>query len=521
MIRPRHGVILALMVIFISSCHDDNTQELKTPPKVSTGTVASVTKNSATLGGNVTEDGNDPVTARGIVWSTTANPTTEDNKTTNGTGTGVFSSELSGLTANTSYFARAYAINSQGTSYGDQITFTTSDLAQVSIDTDPLVGINTATVTGNVSFDGHTPVTDRGFVWSTDANPTLSNSKISANKGTGEFSAELTNLTENTKYHVRAFATNSDGTSYSADLEITTDVAPTVSTAEPGNVTFASVHIEGGAFTESQISPILERGICWSQNANPTVADNVVAAGTGSGNFDALLDELDPGTFYYARAYATTPLGTTYGPQKTFTTLTLEANLKAYFTFDNTFNDVFGGNAALASGPNATFVADRNNNANSAVWFDGSNQSYANGVVDLKNSEAITMSFWFKPVKSTGATFLVYSVPYQLYYVLPDLYFNINSAASSGSAQKNGLTAGNFLNTWHHFAGVYDGNTMFLYVDGQLAKSSVFSNGPVFSNTNFTFGGSPVINYYESVLDDVRMYNRALSAEEVSYLFKH
>lgn len=95
------------------------------PPVVSTTTPSNINITTATSGGNVTLQGASPVTARGVCWSTTANPTTANSKTVDGSGTGVFTSIITGLSASTTYHVRAYATNTQGTSYGSDLMFTT------------------------------------------------------------------------------------------------------------------------------------------------------------------------------------------------------------------------------------------------------------------------------------------------------------------------------------------------------------------------------------------------------------
>ncbi len=97
-----------------------------TTPTVTTGSVSNITSSTATVSGNVTADGGAAVTARGICYSTSQNPTIANSKVVSGSGTGSFSANLSGLAANTTYYARAYATNAQGTSYGSQVSFTTS-----------------------------------------------------------------------------------------------------------------------------------------------------------------------------------------------------------------------------------------------------------------------------------------------------------------------------------------------------------------------------------------------------------
>ena len=97
-----------------------------TTPTVTTTAVSSVTSNSASSGGNATSDGGASVTARGVCWSTSVNPTISNSKTSDGTGMGIFTSEIKGLSSKTTYHARAYATNSIGTGYGADLTFTTS-----------------------------------------------------------------------------------------------------------------------------------------------------------------------------------------------------------------------------------------------------------------------------------------------------------------------------------------------------------------------------------------------------------
>ena len=99
------------------------------PPVVETNSVTDITPTTAKSGGNVTHDGGSTVTARGIVWSSSQNPTTQNNEgiTYNGTGTGSFTSDITGLIPDNTYFVRAYATNNEGTGYGEQISFSTLD----------------------------------------------------------------------------------------------------------------------------------------------------------------------------------------------------------------------------------------------------------------------------------------------------------------------------------------------------------------------------------------------------------
>ena len=105
---------------------DVETTSAVTPPIITTGNATGVSLTSATVSGNVIYDGGATVTIRGICWATTPNPTISDNKRSNGNALGRFSVSLTNLSEGTTYYARAYAINSEGTVYGNEITFTPS-----------------------------------------------------------------------------------------------------------------------------------------------------------------------------------------------------------------------------------------------------------------------------------------------------------------------------------------------------------------------------------------------------------
>ena len=122
-------------------------------PVVSTHAISGITSTTASSGGNITNDGGSAVTARGVVWGTSTNPTITSNAgiTTDGTGTGIFASNITGLTENTSYYVRAYATNANGTEYGDNMEFTTKN-ATFTVTftvTDNAVPLTGATITFN------------------------------------------------------------------------------------------------------------------------------------------------------------------------------------------------------------------------------------------------------------------------------------------------------------------------------------------------------------------------------------
>jgi uncharacterized protein (TIGR02145 family) len=192
-------------------------------PTILVASVNKITQTSATSGGEVTSDGGSAVTSRGVCWSSDKIPTTSDNKTTDGSGSGTFTSSVIGLNPGATYNIRAYAINASGTAYSIALTFTALSYATV-LTTAPFSAITTTTAKsgGDVPNDAGAPVTARGVCWNTSSNPTIGNNKTIDGSGPGAFTSSLTGLTPNTNYYIRAYATTSTATSYGNELVIKT-----------------------------------------------------------------------------------------------------------------------------------------------------------------------------------------------------------------------------------------------------------------------------------------------------------
>ncbi|MBK7306482.1 MAG: hypothetical protein IPI88_05205 [Chitinophagaceae bacterium] len=117
---------ILLLAIISFNCQKELSAPESLLPTIITSSTSSITNTTALSGGNITNDGGAAITARGVCWASTPNPLVTGNHTTNGTGTGVFVSNITGLTANTTYYVRAYATNSDGTAYGADSVFTTT-----------------------------------------------------------------------------------------------------------------------------------------------------------------------------------------------------------------------------------------------------------------------------------------------------------------------------------------------------------------------------------------------------------
>lgn len=120
-----YPIILAgLLLPFLISCIKEDKMDV---PTITLTPVTNITTNTAACGGEIISDGGSKVTARGVCWSTAHNPTVDDNKSTDGSGVGSFTSNLIGLLANTTYYVRSYATNTLGTGYTSEVEFKTSE----------------------------------------------------------------------------------------------------------------------------------------------------------------------------------------------------------------------------------------------------------------------------------------------------------------------------------------------------------------------------------------------------------
>lgn len=273
----------------------------------------------------------------GFCWATTPNPTVSNETVElSNPQVGIFSSNVTPSTAGT-WYLRVFIQEGNNMIYGNQITFqfiipqaptvTTSSVSNITLST------STASCGGNVTSDGGTTVTARGVCWSTNQNPTISNSKTINGSGTGSFTSSITGLSPNTTYYVRAYATNSAGTTYGSQVSFTTNQisTPTVTTSSVSSITSSTASC-GGSITADGGATVTARGVCWSTNQNPTIANSKTIDGSGTGSFTSSITGLTTNITYYVRAYATNSAGTVYGNQQSFITIA------AY----NTITDVDG-----------------------------------------------------------------------------------------------------------------------------------------------------------------------------------
>lgn len=129
-------LILSLIIISTGSCKDesiDTPETVVNKPSLTTDDVIAVKQLTASCGGNITSDGGAAITDRGVCWNLTGTPSITDSKISAGTGKGIFTVNLNGLSLGTKYYVRAYATNSKGTSYGEEKNFTTDATLEIGL----------------------------------------------------------------------------------------------------------------------------------------------------------------------------------------------------------------------------------------------------------------------------------------------------------------------------------------------------------------------------------------------------
>ncbi|MGA2408438.1 MAG: FISUMP domain-containing protein [Bacteroidales bacterium] len=436
-VNPFDIIASAIAVVYglkdVSSCP-------ATVPAIGTKAISNITSTNATCGGIITNNCGSNVIARGVVWSTSENPTIANSKTNDGTGTGSFTSNLTGLTANSTYYVRAYATNSVGTGYGNQVSFTTQTSGGIGIIFNPNLkygsisdidgniyktitigtqtwmaenlktinyndGTSIPSVTDGVAWIG---LSTPGFCWynndavtykstygalynwyaintgklcptgwqvATEAewnalSDYLNGEMVAGGKlketGLSHWSNPNTSATNESGFTALPGGYrvgNGYGGAYSDIGEngywwLATEISSTsawsrnisynynsvsnignfkqagysVRCIQGGSQTLLVINTEavtnitnstaicGGDITSDGGSAVIVRGICWSTSQNPTTANSITTNGSGTGSFTSNLTGLALATTYYVRAYATNSFGTTYGNQVSFTT---------------------------------------------------------------------------------------------------------------------------------------------------------------------------------------------------------
>lgn len=291
-------------------------------PEVRTDDISdlNLTLGTCTLNGYIEQSGSPSYSEKGFCISDSGEPTIENMRyTVSGSGTGSFSSTISGLVNEKTYRVRAYAMQSGLPFYGSTVSFST-ETTPTSVATTGASSVthNSAILNGTILNDGNPKYTERGFCYSiSNKTPTITDSKVSvASSSSANFSYHMSALEHNKTFWFRAYAIQNGQPTYGdvASFETTWEET-TVFTTAATDITYYEMSLNG-QINSAGIPAYTQKGFCYSlSNDNPTLNNStkVTVSGTSEGAFNYHLSGLSPHTTYYYRAFAIQDGATIYG----------------------------------------------------------------------------------------------------------------------------------------------------------------------------------------------------------------
>ena len=283
-----------------------------------------VSSSGGTLNGRIESVGTPAFSEKGFCYNKSGEPTISDTKVVvAGVNSGDYTYTCTGLSPNTIYYVRAYAIQNGQVHYGTSFSFSTAMTATaVSTSGATNVTATSATLNGSVIKEGSPRYSEKGFCYATTSNPTVSDIKqIVSGTGEGNFTANLSGLSYNTTYYYKAYAIQNGKVIYGSEVSFNTGyTAAAVYTSGATNVTPSSATLNG-TVTNAGSPTYSERGFCYSTSPNPTINSmKKVVSGTDEGNFTANLSGLSYNTTYYYKAYVIQNGAPIYGSEINFNT---------------------------------------------------------------------------------------------------------------------------------------------------------------------------------------------------------
>jgi len=393
------------------------------------------------------------------------------------------------------------------------------------------VSLTSATLNGEVISEGGQATNDRGFVFSkTETIPTFSNQKLPMAYGLGPFNTTLTNLDLGTTYYFRAYATNPAGTQFGSVEKFSTLDAklPNVSINNLSNISDNSVLVDYSISTDGG-SLITETGVIASTSSKPSLETASIKISNSKFKSPVLIDKLVENTNYFVRAYAKNIKGISYSDDIAVLTRTklnekLKNGIVAYYGFNNNTLDQSGNNNHLKA-TDILYSPDRNNSTNqSAITFNGKS-TYLEGPSFTNIMNQFTIALWVKNTRNASPTWrclITTQNSTKQGFLLQDnenLKYNLTFANLNGVGYTDVWSKSTIpRNEWELVICTYDGNIAKIFKNGQLDASAIIGLKALNSTANLMIGSRYLNEYFDGILDDIGIWNRVLTSEEMNYL---
>ncbi|CCH54150.1 PKD domain containing protein [Fibrisoma limi BUZ 3] len=444
------------------------------------------------------------------------------------------------------------------TTLSQTIVVSDAVLPAVTLQSPTDISLNSASFRLTLTSTGNATITRYGICYSSSSGiPEVDKDRTADVKGglaiNDPKSFTALSLEPNTLYYVRAFAYNEKvGPAYSTPvITFRTGSLPSVATNGISNVATTTANVNF-VLNNAGSPAAVEYGICYSSSTNAPDVNNSSKVGVTSPSVGTNtlvgLTSLTPNTTYFYRAYAKLPSGEiiySLGPAQSFTTQaeTVTQDLVASISFtDRSLQDASGNGNHVKLVNNPTFTEDRKGNPNSAIYLNGQGSYFYMDDSESLNPDALSVSIWIKPIAITSAgRAQIYNKSrfsdsaHEVYSsllkpnengtgvtVMTNIKQGSNCQAGKGW-QDIAMTSNVEFNKWHQVVLTYSGNTARMYYDGTLISVQPLPTNSIDKcrGGELKFGAQVQFDpdYFYGSMDDIRIYRRVLSDNEVKILF--